>query len=86
MPLKKKIFGLVFIKSLNAVIPEITDLVGGNGIFLVVFQVHLERYLQALLKLSDDHSDHFLLRTVSPACQQMLHAQLAVKRRVENYV
>jgi hypothetical protein len=51
-----------------------------------VFQVHLERYLQALLKLSDEHSDHFLLRIVSPACQQMLHAQLAVKRKVENYV
>jgi hypothetical protein len=61
-------------------------LVSCNGIFPIVFQVHLERYLQALLKLSDEHSDHFLLRIVSPACQQMLHAQLAVKRKVENYV
>ncbi|CAB3376473.1 Hypothetical predicted protein [Cloeon dipterum] len=49
-------------------------------------KVHFERYLQSLLRLCDEHGELFLLRASTPACQQMLHAQLAEKKKTEKYV
>ncbi|XP_059476683.1 uncharacterized protein LOC132197418 [Neocloeon triangulifer] len=49
-------------------------------------KVHMERYMQALLRLCDEHGELFLLRASSPACQQILHAQLAEKKKIERSV